>query len=151
MKKILAVVLAMAMILGMSVTAMAAQEKAGVVSSSDTAQVSISGISGKATVTLYQIAEGIYGENGEGLIRYEYKKGITPLSKEPTSGEINAIHQAILADLENFAPVETKTDIGELNADGTYTSGELNVGAYLAIISGAEDGSIYNPVLLTVS
>ncbi len=159
MKKILAMLLAMAMVLGMSVTAFAEEQVTGEVSSTDTATVSISGISGKATVTLYQIAEGVYGESGKGLIKYEYKEGITPLSKEPTSGEINAIHQAIIA--AQATAIEMKEDIGGVvtdaagnvtgGVDGTYTSGELHAGAYLAIISGALDGSIYNPVLLTVS
>ena len=151
MKKILAMLLAVVMVMGMSLTVFAKQTESGVASKTDTATVSISGISGKATVTLYQIAEGVYGESGKGLIKYEYREGITPLSEQPTSGEINAIHQAILTGNTGATVVETQTDIGELNANKTYTSNELNAGAYLAIISGAADGSVYNPVLLTVS
>lgn len=160
MKKILAMLLAMAMVLGMSVTALADQIDPGVANKNDTATVSISGISGKATVTLYQIAEGVYGESGKGLIKYEYKKDITPLSEQPTSGEINAIHQAILTNTTGAVVVDTQTDIGDVKkdesgkvtgVDGVYTSVELHAGAYLAIITGAQDGSIYNPVLLTVS
>ncbi len=160
MKKMLAMLLAMAMVLGMSVTALAEQIDPGVANENDTATVSISGISGKATVTLYQIAEGVYGESGKGLIKYEYKEGIEPLSEQPTSGEINAIHQAILKKLEEAVVVDKQTDIGDVKkdesgkvtgVDATYTSVELHAGAYLAIITGAQDGSIYNPVLLTVS
>ncbi len=151
MKKILAMLLAVVMVMGMSLTVFAKQTESGVASKTDTATVSISGISGKATVTLYQIAEGVYGESGKGLIKYEYREGITPLSEQPTSGEINAIHQAILTGNTGATVVETQTDIGELNANKTYISNELNAGAYLAIISGAADGSVYNPVLLTVS
>lgn len=160
MKKILAMLLAMAMVLGMSVTALADQVDPGVANKNDTATVSISGISGKATVTLYQIAEGVYGESGKGLIKYEYKEGIEPLSEQPTSGEINAIHQAILTTTTGADIVDTQTDIGDVKkdesgkvtgVDGVYTSVELHAGAYLAIITGAQDGSIYNPVLLTVS
>ena len=160
MKKILAMLLAMAMVLGMSVTALANQVDTGVANKNDTATVSISGISGKATVRLYQIAEGVYGESGKGLIKYEYKEGIEPLSEQPTSGEINAIHQAILTTTTGAVVVDTQDNIGDVGTDesgkvtgvdGVYTSVELHAGAYLAIITGAQDGSIYNPVLLTVS
>lgn len=146
MKKILAMLLAVVMVMGMSVTALAAQTETGVASKTDTATVSISGISGKATVTLYQIAEGVYGESGKGLIKYEYREGITPLSEQPTSGEINAIHQAILTGNTKATEADKKEKV-----EGNYESKDLNAGAYLAIISGAEDGSVYNPVLLTVS
>lgn len=146
MKKILAMLLAVVMVMGMSVTALAAQTETGVASKTDTEKVSISGISGKATVTLYQIAEGVYGESGKGLIKYEYREGITPLSEQPTSGEINAIHQAILTGNTKATEADKKEKV-----EGNYESKDLNAGAYLAIISGAEDGSVYNPVLLTVS
>ncbi len=161
MKKIFAMLLAVVMVMGMSLTAFAAQTESGVASNTDTATVSISGISGKATVTLYQIAEGVYGESGKGLIKYEYREGITPLSEQPTSGEINAIHQAILGGETGATVAETAKEIGGVETDaegngtggvdGTYTSIALHAGAYLAIISGAADGSVYNPVLLTVS
>ncbi|MCI9574278.1 MAG: isopeptide-forming domain-containing fimbrial protein [Lachnospiraceae bacterium] len=146
MKKILAMVLAVVMAMGMSVTALAAQTETGVASKTDTEKVSISGISGKATVTLFQIAEGVYGESGKGLIKYEYREGITPLSEQPTSGEINAIHQAILTGNTKATEADKKEKV-----EGEFESKDLNAGAYLAIISGAEDGSVYNPVLLTVS
>ena len=145
MKKVLAMLLAMVMVLGMSVTVSANQVEEGVASKDDTATVTIEGISGGATVTLYQIAKGVYGDSGKGLIKYEYVKGIDELSEQPTSGEINEIHQSILNGA-SVLKVDEKTGI-----TGTYESEELNSGAYLAIISGATDGSIYNPVLLTVS
>ena len=66
MKKVLAMLLAMVMVLGMSVTVSANQVEKGVASKDDTATVSIEGISGGATVTLYQIAKGVYGDSGKG-------------------------------------------------------------------------------------
>ena len=146
MKKLFAVVMAMAMVLGMSMTVLAAQQTPGVANENDTATVSITNITGGATVTLYKIAEGVYGDSGTGLIRYDAVEGLPELSEKPTSAEINAIHQAILTDKTHNYLVETKT-----NVTGTYTSKELSAGAYLAIISGATDDSVYNPVLLTVS
>ena len=145
MKKVLAMLLAMVMVLGMSVTVSANQVEKGVASKDDTATVSIEGISGGATVTLYQIAKGVYGDSGKGLIKYEYVEGIDELSEQPTSGEINEIHRSILNGA-NVLEADRQTGI-----TGTYKSKELNSGAYLAIISEATDGSIYNPVLLTVS
>ena len=145
MKKVLAMLLAMVMVLGMSVTVSANQVEKGVASKDDTATVSIEGISGGATVTLYQIAKGVYGDSGKGLIKYEYVEGIDELSEQPTSGEINEIHRSIL---NGASVLEADRQTG---ITGTYKSKELNSGAYLAIISEATDGSIYNPVLLTVS
>lgn len=147
MKKIFAVILSLAMILGMSLTSFAAQVESGVANEKDTAQVKIENISGNATVTLYQVAEGVYGPSGKGLIRYDYFDGFTPLSGQPTSGDINALYQEILnrKSKDNLiADIQSKVN-------GTYTSKELNAGAYIAIITEADDGTVYNPVLLTVS
>lgn len=146
MKRLAAMLLALVMVLGMSITAFAGQTTNGVASKTDTATVTIEGISGNATVTLYQIATGVYGDSGTGLIKYEYINGITPLSDEPKSSEINKAHQEILALNGNITAADTQTNI-----NGTYTSKELSVGAYIAIISEATDDSVYNPVLVTVS
>ena len=72
-KRILAVLLTFAMILGMSVTTFAANGKP---QETDTATVTITGITGNPTVTLYQIAKGNYGPGGIELIDYTWAEGI---------------------------------------------------------------------------
>lgn len=117
----------------------------GVASKGDEAVVTIQGISGSPTVTLYQIAEGKYDESGVGLIKYVPVSGASLLPEQPTSNDINKAHQEII---EGKGKLVQRAE----NVSGTnFVSELLPVGAYIAIISGAADGSIYNPVLLTVS
>ena len=86
MKKILAMLLAAVMVMGMSVTALADEptsELSATVSpttkplenapaSSDTVAVKIGAVSGNPTVTLYQVASADYGKDGKGLIQYKW-------------------------------------------------------------------------------
>ncbi|MCI8823173.1 MAG: hypothetical protein HFI15_11840 [Lachnospiraceae bacterium] len=96
LKKILAMALAMAMVLGMSVTTFAATPHEG-----DTTTVKITGLDSGATVNLYRIAEGVYGTDGSsgavGFINYEWltlngTKLIANVNS-PTAAEINQIAQ----------------------------------------------------------
>ena len=158
MKKILAMALALAMVLGMSVTTFAATPHAG-----DKTSVTITGLGKGATVNLYQIARGVYGTEGNsggvGFIEYEwYTKGAAPFKNvdAPTAEEINGIVKDINAgtlkdkagNTVTLTPIDTKTLVGEST---TYTY-NASAGAYIAIITaGADDKSIYNPILLTAS
>lgn len=155
MKKVLALILAMTMVLGMGLTTFAAN---GTPQSSDTAEVKITGMSSNATVTLYQIAEGEYGTGGNGFTGYSWAKdaSFTDESK-PTATEINTIAQGILSVPQAITPLETITDgtvspdnPGAENTTYTYTK-KVSAGAYIAIITGAADGTIYNPILLTAT
>ena len=89
--------LAMAMVLGMSVTTFAATPHEG-----DTTTVKITGLDSGATVNLYRI-EGVYGTDGSsgavGFIDYEWltlngTKLIANVNS-PTAAEINQIAQVI--------------------------------------------------------
>ncbi len=164
LKKILAMALAMAMVLGMSVTTFAATPHEG-----DTTTVKITGLDSGATVNLYRIAEGVYGTDGSsgavGFINYEWltlngTKLIANVNS-PTAAEINQIAQVIKGtagenvfftdkdgDKVTLSPVNTQENLS--GTEYSYTS--ATAGAYVAIITGGpNDKSIYNPVYLTAS
>lgn len=148
MKKVLAVILSLAMVLGMSLTTFAAN---GTPTATDRADVSITGIGEGATVSLYQIAFGEYGKNGaDGFVEYKW---VTDTKFEdvnaPTADEINSIAQRIENNSLRLTPAEGSTKV--VDATGTYTY-SASAGAYIAIIkSGEGDTAIYNPILLTAS
>ena len=68
MKKILAMLLALTMVLGMGLTAMAANEDGIIGTSDDRGTITVSGIEAQAddslTVTAYQIVKAKYENNG---------------------------------------------------------------------------------------
>lgn len=155
MKKVLAMIMTLAMVFGMGLTAFAAN---GTPQNTDTAVVKITGMSSRATVTLYQIAKGEYGTNGNGFIGYNWATGVDfDEESAPTADEINEIAKGILSNPQTITPLERITDgtvsednQGVENTTYTYTK-EVSAGAYIAIITGAEDGTIYNPILLTAT
>ncbi len=146
MKKIFAVILSLAMLLGMSVTTFAATPSAN-----DQVDVKITGINNGAHVTLYRIAEGVYGKNGAtGFIEYKWVDGTEFANPDvPTADEINLIAQGINAGTIE-APVVNQYTMQP--SDGGEYVYKAKAGAYIAIISGSDDDdSVYNPILLTAS
>ena len=145
-KKLLAIILSMAMILGMSLTTFAAN---GTPEAADTAKVSITDLSGNPTVTLYQIASAVYGSGDREFIRYNWAEGATFANpSEPTANEINAIAQGLTAEEPT---IEYISVIGPEKVNGTTYEKTVSAGAYIAIITGAEDNTVYNPILLTAT
>ncbi len=144
LKKILAMALAMAMVLGMSVTTFAATPHEG-----DTTTVKITGLDSGATVNLYRIAEGVYGTGGSsgavGFIDYEWltlngTKLIANVNS-PTAAEINQIAQVIKGtagenvfftdkdgDKVTLSPVNTQENLS--GTEYSYTS----VVAYIYLV-----------------
>lgn len=158
MKMFLAMVLAMAMVMGMSMTTLAATPHAD-----DEVDVKIENLGKGATVTLYQIAKGVYGTDGNsgsvGFVEYEwYTKGAAPFKdvNSPTAAEINGISKDInantLKDKDGNTVTLTPVNTSTLQGDATTYTYKAKAGAYIAIITGATgDKSIYNPILLTAS
>lgn len=146
-KRILSVLLTFAMILGMSVTTFGANGKP---QEADTATVTITGITGNPTVTLYQIAKGNYGSGGIELIDYTWADGADFVNKEqPTSEEINLIAQKLTkVATPNINPLKIISN-GTLTGE-TYTA-TVHAGVYIAILTGASDDSVYNPILLSAT
>lgn len=157
-KKVVAMLLALTMVLGMGMTAFAANGKPG---KTDTIDVNISGITEGAKVTLYQIASGKYQESGVELIGYDWieanlfteETDVTTKVKtvKPTANEIVAVGYRLQGKtVEGKGPLTAKDTLGPdtVGADGKYTK-SVKAGAYIAIIS--HDGEVYNPVLLSAT
>ncbi len=149
MKTILALLLSLAMLLGMCLNVSAANGKP---EESDTATVTITGITGDPEVTLYQIARANYGPGGVELVDYTWAaENLFADVQEPTADEINAAAKGLIDG--RITPLDTITT-GTLApaADGTSTyTADVHAGVYIAVLTGAEDGSVYNPVLLAAS
>ena len=157
-KKVVAMLLALTMVLGMGMTAFAANGKP---EKTDTIDVNISGITEGAKVTLYQIASGKYQESGVELIGYDWieanlfteETDVTTKVKtvKPTANEIVAVGYRLQGKtVEGKGPLTAKDTLGPdtVGADGKYTK-SVKAGAYIAIIS--HDGEVYNPVLLSAT
>ncbi len=156
-KKVVAMLLALTMVLGMGMTAFAANGKP---EKTDTIEVNISGITEGAKVTLYQIASGKYQESGVELIGYDWieanlfteETDVTTKVKtvKPTANEIVAVGYRLQGKtVEGKGPLTAKA-LGPdtVGADGKYTK-SVKAGAYIAIIS--HNGEVYNPVLLSAT
>lgn len=139
------------MVLGMSVTAFAAESQGKYETkpdNADRADVSITNIAGNPDVTLYQIASVEYGPGGVEFVDYNWAAGAEFENvKAPTADEINEIAQGLIAANPTIKPIATWTaqDVGT-----TFTQ-EVPAGAYIAVITGAGNGDIYNPILLTAT
>ena len=150
-KKILAALLASTMVFGMSVTAFAETSQGNYATkpdNADRADVSITNITGKPDVTLYQIASVEYGPGGVEFVDYEWAVGAGfDNPKTPTANEINEIAQGLIASPQTITPIDkwTAQDVAD-----TYTQ-KVPAGAYIAVITGADNGDIYNPILLTAT
>lgn len=150
-KKIIAGLLTATMVLGMSMTSFAANSQGTYDTKPDNADrvdVSITNIAGKPDVTLYQIASVEYGPGGVEFVDYEWAEGAEfDDPKAPTAIEINEIAQGLIAETPTITAKATWTaqDVAD-----TYTQ-EVPAGAYIAVITGADNGDIYNPILLTAT
>lgn len=163
LKKVFAVLLSVAMILGMSGTVFAAEPTVNANangSSNDSVQVSITGITGNPTVTLYRIAKGEYSNASKNAFKdYSWAKGLELSIIEKikngtrTADDVTTIVNGLKADPQTITPFTGNENgivtAGSISGD-TYTA-TVNAGAYIAVISGAIDGTIYNPILLTAS
>ena len=151
MKKLFAVPLALTMVLGMSTTAFAANSQGNYLTkpdNADKADVSITNIVGNPDVTLYQIASVEYGPGGVEFVDYNWAAGAEfDDPKAPTANEINEIAQGLIASPQAITPIATWT---AQDVAATYTQ-EVPAGAYIAVITGADNGDIYNPILLTAT
>lgn len=142
-KKLFALLLAAVMILAMGMTGFAANGKP---QASDRADVTITGITGDPTVTLYQIARANYGPGDTELVDYTWAVGVTFANEQaPTADEINAAAKGLTGGI--ITPLATMS--GTLTGE-TYTA-KVPAGVYIAVLTGAADGSVYNPVLLAAT
>ena len=118
-KKIIAGLLTATMVLGMSMTAFAADSQGNYPTKpddADKADVSITNIAGNPDVTLYQIASVEYGPGGVEFVKYNWAAGAEfDDPKAPTANEINEIAQGLIASPQTITPKNTWTaqDVGD--------------------------------------
>ena len=152
MKKVLAVILSLAMVLGMSLTTFAAENTNATGSENDKVDITITGLSPKQTVTLYKIAEGDYQGSGAGaFVKYVWAEGISEeIQKKAETGLSSTEITSIVNDIKDNSIKAIGTPIVKNDVGTTYIE-NVGVGAYIAVITGASDGYIYNPILLTAT
>lgn len=147
-KKVFAVILSLAMVLGMSLTSFAADKPAA----TDNTKAVVNNVEATATVTAYRIVEPEY--NNYGLTGYKRAANITetmladPLN--PTSNEITSIANQIskgdltLKDSQGFtAGVAGQNGLAQFTAD-------LTPGYWVVIVTGSGIQEVYNPMLVGV-
>lgn len=156
-KKVLAMLLALAMVLGTTLTAFAASsistsEATG--KDTDRGTITVSGVTAEPDnqnlkVTAYKIIKANY-ENGKSFSGYEsmYPSIIDNVVPDD-KGEVKVDDKQ----LTKIVDAITATGIAGqsmLSTDGTTYTADVEVGAYLVLITGAET-RIYNPVVVSVS
>lgn len=152
MKKVFAVLLTLAMVLGMSVTAFA--EPDGEQPAAKPTVATINGIEQEdgATISVvaYQIikynADGYYEEVLPGTITKKEVDGQHP-TLSPSSSDVQNLYYNRLAELkaiENGSATFTKQE------NGSYTCADLGLGTWLVVVNGAKS-YIYNPAIISVN
>lgn len=155
MKKVLAMIVSLAMVLAMSLTAFAAGEGAPAASATkpstaDKAVATVKNVEANATVTAYQIVKADYNENG--FLGYVRAEGITEELladlEVPTSTEITSIaaNKDLLDTLENKVMTAGTADDKGL---ATFTA-DLAPGYWVVVVTGSDRQVVYNPMLVGV-
>lgn len=142
MRKILAMLLAVVMVLGMSVTALAAEHKPV---KDDHAVITVNGVKTGATIKAYKIAEGQWNDFGfTGYSAIEVGGVRINDLANPTAEEVTTIANAV--DRENGGISVTESDTA-----GVYMA-DLQVGMYLILVTknATDDMTAYNPMIASV-
>ena len=139
-KRILAMIMAAAMIMGLGMTAFAAAPTAD-----DTTEASVTNVEEGAEVCAYQIVKADY--SGGGFTGYSKVDEVTIANATaPTSEEVIEIAKQINnGSLSTLKKVEMTPDA----VTTTYTA-QLNAGYWIAIVKGNVD-EVYNPILIGVA
>ena len=169
-KKILAVLLTLVMVLGMSITSTAANQNAdgttSIPTANDTKEVTVSGLQKGARVTAYQIIKGKYDENA-GFTGYEWAKEFDDTHKgdiavtqadgtDVVTGLTSTFIAGIakndknqLADLTTVPAADASYVIADTNGNAILT---LNAGTWLILVTAPETDATktYNPMIASV-
>ena len=143
-KKLLAIVLALAMIMGMSVTTFAEGQTP---TADDKHNATVKNVEEGATVTAYQIVKADY--NNTGFIGYKAVDGVTIAKPNaPTSDEVTAIATAI----NNGSVSLTSVSMNQGEASNGYAdyTADLNAGYWIVLVTGTNIVEVYNPMLVGV-
>lgn len=151
MKKLFAILMTMAMVMGLSITGFAKDSVYG--TEDDKGTITVSGVTveednDNLTVTAYPIIQASYDETNGNFIGYT---SLYPniINEEVMANPANNINQDILNNIIKNLDTTIKYTMTSSNNDGTYTA-DVPVGSYLVIISGAET-TVYNPVVVSVA
>ena len=155
MKKVLAMIVSLAMVLAMSLTAFAAGEgdpaaPATKPTADDKATATVKNVEANATVTAYQIVKANYNENG--FLGYVRADGITETTladlEVPTSTEITSI-AADKALLDSLKKEEMTAGTADDKGLATFTA-NLAPGYWVVVVTGSDRQVVYNPMLVGV-
>ena len=153
MKKLFAVILSLAMVLAMSLTAFATEVPSTPLepadhtpTSADRAKAEVSNVEAGATVTAYRIVEPSY--NDKGFTGYKLAEGVKLADMlEPTSDEVTSI--AADKDLLDKLTKETLSAPSGATGLTTYTAA-LGAGYWVVVVEGSDIQEVYNPMLVGI-
>ena len=145
-KKFWAVLLTLAMVLGMSMTTMAA---GNVPNEDDKADIVVENVEKSATVAAYKIIGAVYDN---GLVGYKWLVGDNVNQKVTfdNEGNVNGLTTDFItnyAKTVNVAPDKTAT----AGNDNTATLEGLTVGTYMILVTPTTTGVTYNPMIASVN
>ena len=155
MKKFLAMLLTMVMVMGMSLTTFAAEVEvpstpltppSHTPTKNDVAKAEVTNVEAGATVTAYRIVEPTY--NDKGFTGYKLAAGVTLADMlEPTSDEVTGI----AANKTLLGTLTQKQLNAPTGATGltTYTA-PLEAGYWVVVVEGSEIQEVYNPMLIGI-
>ncbi len=143
MKKLFALLMTLAMVMGLGITGFAATApKQG-----DEARATVQNVEEDATVTAYQIVQANYSDNG--FTGYQAVSGVTLANvTKPTSTEVAAIASRIQS---GTLTLTSKTMTEGTVSDGlaSYTA-DLAPGYWIVLVTGTDNVEVYNPMLVGV-
>ena len=143
MKKILALILAMAMVLGMSVTSLAAAKP----KDGDAEKVTINNVEEGATFKAYQIIDADY--NDSGFVGYVWAEGTEDAGKKVTfdrEGNVEGLTDALITELAANPGGLTVIDPFDPTADS------LTAGTWMILVTPPANDAVkvYNPMVVSV-
>lgn len=153
MKKILAVILSLAMVLGMSMTAFAAANPGNdniFGTADDRATITVNGIDNETgiQVNAYKVVEAKYEGAGATFSGYNSLYP-TVITQDMVKANLTTLRADQLTALTNAVAADTtKTAISLTNTNGTTWTADVAAGTYLVLVSNTEAHS-YNPMVVS--
>ena len=150
-KKIMALIVAMVMIVGtMSVTAFA--ENGNLTADAD---LTISGLEDKDDVDLYQVFKWTDGVGWEltddfDIPEIEALPNIAKIIANDTTSTPIELQKAEIEALTTQAKTLDSPTASGKSDKGTFTKSSLDAGMYLALVTPAKAGTVYNPIIVSV-
>lgn len=145
-KKFWAVLLTLAMVLGMSMTTMAA---GNVPNEDDKADIVVENVEKSATVAAYKIIGADYDN---GLVGYKWLVGDNVNQKVTfdNEGNVNGLTTDFITNYAKTVNVDPNTT-ATAGTDNTATLGGLTVGTYMILVTPTTTGVTYNPMIASVN